>query len=214
MLTLLLTGFEPFDKEKINPSWELVKAFDKQTIEGYQIVAVCLPCVFGESLTVLQANIQQYQPEIVLSLGQAGGRVAITPEFVAINYDDARIPDNIGKQPIGHTIIDRAPTAYFSTLPVKAMVQAMIKQGIPASVSYTAGTFVCNHVFFGLQHFAKQFGIKKSGFIHIPYLPEQACSHAGQPSMAMLTLTAALQTMIETVISNDNDINVASGQTH
>lgn len=219
MPKILLTAFEPFDKEKLNPSWEVARQFDFENFtlpngETVEIIAECLPCVFGESLTVLQQALESHRPDIVISLGQAGGRSDITPECVAINLDDARIPDNAGNQPLGERILADGENAYFSTLPIKAIVRDLHAQGIPASVSYTAGTFVCNHVFYGLQHLCQAKGIVKSGFIHIPYLPEQAVKFKGQPSMAMATLVAGIKQVILTCVMVDTDVKTVSGETH
>lgn len=214
MKTLLLTGFEPFGGEAINPAWEVAKALDGQVIAETNIIAKCLPCVFDKSLEQLESHINDLQPDIVISLGQAGGRTDITPEQVAINLNDARIPDNDGQQPIDTPIVADGDAAYFTTLPIKAMVKALKDAGIPASVSYTAGTFVCNHVFYGLQRLVRQYGIAKSGFIHIPYLPEQAARQVGQASMAFDTLLTGIQLAIATAVTTDNDIQVMGGITH
>lgn len=214
MKTLLLTAFEPFGGETINPSWEVAKILDGRIVGDMQIIAKCLPCVFGDSLKALEAAINTTQPNMVISLGQAGGRSDITPERVAINIDDARIADNAGKQPIDEPIIVDGEPAYFTTLPVKAMVQALQQCGIAASVSNTAGTFVCNHVFYGLQHLAQQYGIDKSGFIHIPYLPTQAAQHSGQPSMSFDDLIQGITRMIEIAAMTTQDIKIVGGTTH
>ncbi len=177
MAGVLITGFEPFGGETVNPSWEVVKQLDGMIIRGQQVVAKQLPCVFGEALTVLKAALETYQPRLTIAVGQAGGRVDITVERVAINVDDARIPDNKGQQPIDEPIVANGPAACFSTLPIKAIVSALRQQGIPASVSQTAGTFVCNHVMYGLLHQLQGKRGQKGGFIHIPYLPEQAAAH-------------------------------------
>lgn len=152
MKTVLITGFEPFGGEQVNPSWEVVSRLDNAIIAGCRVVARQLPCVFGEALSVLNSAIDTLSPSLVLAIGQAGGRSDITVERVAINVDDARIPDNKGQQPVDEPIITGGPAAWFSTLPIKAMVAAMREAGVPASVSQTAGTFVCNHVMYGLLH--------------------------------------------------------------
>lgn len=152
MKTVLITGFEPFGGEQVNPSWEVVSQLDNAIIAGCRVVARQLPCVFGESLSVLNSAIDTLSPSLVLAIGQAGGRTDITVERVAINVDDARIPDNKGQQPVDEPIVAGGPAAWFSTLPIKAMVAAMREAGVPASVSQTAGTFVCNHVMYGLLH--------------------------------------------------------------
>ena len=217
MTKVLLTGFEPFDNEPINPSWEMIKALDNQTLENDDdtvIVTRCLPCVFGASITALEAAINEVKPDIVISFGQAGGRAAITPERVAINIDDARILDNAGNQPIDLPVIDNAPAAYFTTLPIKAMVQALQSHGIPALVSNSAGTFVCNHSFFALQHLARRYNIAKSGFVHIPYLPEQIAHQPTQPSMALQMLKDAVNIMIHTVVTIQSDSKIGGGAIH
>ena len=181
MAGVLLTGFEPFDGETVNPSWEVVKQLDGTMIAGQPVIARQLPCVFGEALSVLYAAIEDLQPRLVIAVGQAGGRVDISVERVAINVDDARIPDNKGQQPVDTPIVDGGPAAWFSTLPIKAIVSALRDRGIPASVSQTAGTFVCNHVMYGLLHKLQEQAGVRGGFIHIPWLPAQAAAHPGQP---------------------------------
>jgi len=214
MRHILVTGFEPFGGETINPSWEVVKQLEGLIIDDCRVVTRQLPCVFGESLTVLNAAIGELNPAVVIAVGQAGGRVDITVERVGINVDDARIPDNRGQQPIDVAIVPDGPAAWFSSLPIKAMVAAMREKGIPASVSQTAGTFVCNHVMYGLLHKIGENEEMKGGFIHIPYLPEQAAAHAGAPSMAAQTVKDALEIAITVALRQDCDINVVGGATH
>ncbi|WET39481.1 pyroglutamyl-peptidase I [Citrobacter enshiensis] len=214
MKTVLITGFEPFGGEQVNPSWEVVSRLDNAIIAGCRVVARQLPCVFGESLTVLNAAIDALSPSLVLAVGQAGGRADITVERVAINVDDARIPDNRGRQPVDEPIVAQGPAAWFSSLPIKAMVAAMREAGVPASVSQTAGTFVCNHVMYGLLHKLSARSEVKGGFIHIPYLPEQAAAHPGAPSMAAATVRQALEIAITTALHVENDIAVTGGATH
>lgn len=214
MQTVLVTGFEPFGGETVNPSWEVVKQLEGMTIEDCRVVTRQLPCVFGESLAVLNAAIDELQPSVILAIGQAGGRVDITVERVAINVDDARIPDNKGQQPVDVAIVPEGPVAWFSSLPIKAMVAALRKAGVPASVSQTAGTFVCNHVMYGLLNtIAKRPGVK-GGFIHIPYLPEQAAAHAGAPSMAAHTVQRGLEVAIAVAIRQQVDSKITGGATH
>lgn len=214
MRHILVTGFEPFGGETINPSWEVVKQLEGMIIDDCRVVTRQLPCVFGESLTVLNAAIDELNPAVVIAVGQAGGRVDITVERVGINVDDARIPDNRGQQPIDVAIVPDGPAAWFSSLPIKAMVAAMREKGIPASVSQTAGTFVCNHVMYGLLHKICENAEMKGGFIHIPYLPEQAAAHAGAPSMAAQTVKDALEIAITVALRQDCDIDVVGGATH
>lgn len=214
MDTVLITGFEPFGGETVNPSWEVVKQLEGLNIDNCRVVTRQLPCVFGESLTVLNAAIDELEPCVVIAVGQAGGRVDVTVERVAINVDDARIPDNRGQQPVDVAIVPDGPAAWFSALPIKAMVAAMREKGIPASVSQTAGTFVCNHVMYGLLNKISAKPGVKGGFIHIPYLPEQAAAHAGAPSMAVQTVKDALEIAITVALRQASDIKVAGGATH
>jgi len=214
MAGVLITGFEPFGGEAVNPSWEVVKQLDGVIIAGQPVVARQLPCVFGEALTVLNAAFDELDPVLTLAVGQAGGRVDITVERVAINVDDARIPDNKGLQPIDVPIVADGPAAYFSSLPIKAIVSALRGRGIPASVSQTAGTFVCNHVMYGLLHGLRAKAGAKGGFIHIPYLPEQAAAHPGEASMAVDTVRAALETAIAVALQQGDDVKIGGGATH
>lgn len=196
MKNLLVTGFDPFGGESINPSWELARSLNGEAVAGARIVAVQLPCVFGEALSRLDEALARVRPALVLAIGQAGGRCDLSLERVAINVDDARIPDNAGAQPVDEPVVRQGPAAYFSTLPIKAVVAGLRAAGYPASVSQTAGTFVCNHVFYGLQHRLDGLGVR-SGFMHIPYLPEQAARHPGAPSLPLPTLIAATRLAIE-----------------
>ncbi|HCA7356437.1 TPA: pyroglutamyl-peptidase I [Citrobacter freundii] len=214
MKTVLITGFEPFGGESVNPSWEVVSGLDNVIIGGCRVVVRQLPCVFGESLAVLNGAIDALSPSLVLAVGQAGGRTDITVERVAINVDDARIADNQGQQPVDVPVVADGPAAWFSTLPIKAMVMAMRNAGIPASVSQTAGTFVCNHVMYGLLHKLRDAPAVKGGFIHIPYLPQQAAQHPGAPSMAAETVRRALEVAIATALQVESDIAVTGGATH
>lgn len=214
MQKVLITGFEPFGGERLNPSWEVVKQLNDMELVGARIVARQLPCVFGAALEALNAAIDEVQPVMVLAIGQAGGRTDITIERVAINVDDARIPDNQGQQPVDEPIVAGGPAAYFSTLPIKAMVSSMREAGIPASVSQTAGTYVCNHVMYGLLHSLSGQSEVKGGFIHIPYLPEQAAAHPGAPSMAASTVLFALELAVSIALQVEHDLKVVGGATH
>lgn len=214
MRTVLITGFEPFDGEAVNPSWEVVSRLDNAIIGGCRVVVRQLPCVFGEALIELNAAIDSLSPTLVLSVGQAGGRTDISVERVAINVDDARIADNRGNQPVDTPIVANGPAAWFSSLPIKAIVSALREAGIPASVSQTAGTFVCNHVMYGLLHKLSGIPEAKGGFIHIPYLPQQAAAHPGAPSMAAETVRQGLELAIATALQVENDIQVTGGATH
>ena len=179
--------------------------------------ALQLRCVFGQATAQLDEAIATLRPALVICLGLAGGRADITPERVAINIDDARIADNAGLQPVDRAVVSGAPAAYFSSLPIKAIVHALRAAGLPASVSNTAGTFVCNHVFFALMHRLAQAGPgvqARGGFIHVPYLPEQAARFPGAPSMALETQIAALQSVIRTSLAVSQDLRETAGRLH
>ncbi|QDS34336.1 pyroglutamyl-peptidase I [Brevibacillus brevis] len=213
MKTILVTGFDPFGGEQVNPAWESVKELGKIESDLYKVELRQIPTVFDKSIEQLYAAIEETNPDIVLCIGQAGGRGDIAVERVAINVNDARIPDNEGNQPIDTPIRENGPTGYWSTLPIKAIVHELKQQGVPASISQTAGTYVCNHLFYGLMHYlAEKEASIRGGFIHIPYLPEQAAWQAGQPSMALETIVKGLQLAIETTLSNDRDIVMVGGQ--
>jgi pyroglutamyl-peptidase len=223
MKKVLLTGFEPFDRDAINPSWEAVRALDGWRCELPDgdvalVHARQVPCVFGAALRSLDESIDELRPQLVLAIGQAGGRSEITPERVAINVDDGRICDNAGCQPIDVPVIEGAPAAYFSTLPIKALVHELRAAGIPASVSNSAGTFVCNHLFFGLMHriaTRPATGGTRGGFIHIPLLPEQAARLPGAlPSLALETVVAALRIAVRTALTAREDIRETGGALH
>lgn len=215
MKTVLMTAFEPFGGESINPSWEAVRSFDGKQIAGARIVVRQLPVVFATCGEVLTQALEEIQPDRVLCVGQAGGRSEISVERVAINVDDARIPDNHQQQPIDQPIVADGPAAYFSTLPIKAMVAALRDVGVPASVSQTAGTYTCNHVMYCLLHWLKTTNSPaRGGFIHIPYMPEQAVNHPGVASMSTSSVIQALETSLHVILSTDNDIRVVGGATH
>jgi pyroglutamyl-peptidase len=214
--TVLLTGFDPFDREPVNPSWEAVRALDGWQCGDALVHARQVPCVFGRAIETLAHAMDELQPQLVLCIGLAGGRSEITPERVAINIDDGRIADNAGRQPIDVPVVPGAPAAYFSTLPIKAMARDLRAGGVPASVSNTAGTFVCNHIFFGLMHriATRPLPGQRGGFIHIPYLPEQAARFPGAPSMALDTLVAGLRIAVATALSVREDIAETAGKLH
>lgn len=215
MKRVLLTGFEPFGGEKINPSWEAVRLLDGKEVAEHTIFARQIPCVFGEAIEELKQAIAEVKPQIVICVGQAGGRSDISVERVAINVNDARIPDNKGNQPIDEPVVSGGPVAYWSGLPIKAIVKALRDNGIPASVSQTAGTYVCNHLFYGLMHhLAEQNNTIRGGFIHIPFLPEQAVHHPGQPSLSLEIIVKGLTITVETTIKVNEDIKIEGGKTH
>lgn len=209
--TVLLTGFEPFNKETINPAWEAVSLLAGWRGLGYQVAARQLPCVFGDAGAVLRAAIAELDPVLVIAVGQAGGRVDMSVERVAINVDDAPIPDNAQCQLVDEPIVADGPAAYFSTLPIKAIVRELRAQGLPASVSQTAGTFVCNHVFYGLMHHTAGTGLR-AGFIHIPYLPEQAARFPGAASMSLGDMVKGLTIAIEVALREETDVCEVGGR--
>lgn len=210
-MKVLITGFDPFGGESVNPALEAVKALP-DTIAGAEIIKLEIPTVFRKSLEKIEENIIKHSPDIVISIGQAGGRFGVTPERVAINIDDARIEDNEKNQPIDITIFEDGETAYFTNLPIKAMVKEMQDGGIPASVSNTAGTFVCNHIMYGALHFAAtQQPSLKAGFVHIPYVPMQTVDKPTMPSMSVADIVTGLTILIETGINVDQDVKVTGG---
>ncbi|AJT68784.1 Pyrrolidone-carboxylate peptidase [Streptomyces lydicus] len=214
MTRVLLTGFAPFDGESVNPSWQAVQAVAAEPPAGLEVSAVELPCVYGASLAVLRAAIVDARPGVVVCVGQAGGRPDVTVERVAINVDDARIPDATGAEPVDEPVVPGGPAAYFSTLPVKACVAAVRAAGVPASVSNTAGTFVCNHVFYGLAHLlATELPGVRGGFVHVPYAPEQVADR-GLPSLSVASVAQALREIAATAARVRTDIRVAEGATH
>ena len=211
-MKLLLTGFTPFDGEAINPALEAVKRV-KSEIAGMEIVKLEVPTVFGESVRLVAEAIEREQPDFVLSVGQAGGRAEITPERVAINVDDARIPDNVGQQPIDVPIFADGENAYFATLPVKAMAEAIREAGLPSALSNTAGTYVCNHLMYGvLYHLNRHHKDAKAGFIHVPYIPEQTADKPGVPSMPLDDIVRALEAAIAAIPAHETDIKTAYGR--
>ena len=188
--TLLITGFDPFGGETINPAWEAVKLLPEQ-IGNFRIHKLQIPTVFGLAAETVLKTAETIHPDIILCVGQAGGRAAVTPERVAINLRDARIPDNRGNQPNEIPIVPDGPAAYFSTVPVAQMAQAIRDVGLPGQVSNTAGTFVCNDTLYTLLHRYAGTNVK-AGFIHVPYLPQQ-----GMPSLALEQTVAALTAAIQ-----------------
>ena len=211
---VLLTGFDPFGDTghsslPLNPSWMAVKALGGKRIAGHLVVAAQLPTVFQDSAAELLRLLQLHKPALVVCVGQAGGRGAISLERVAINVNDARIPDNAGGQPVDTPVVAGGPAAYFSSLPIKAMLQALQAAGVAAEVSQTAGTFVCNHVFYALMHaLATRRGFKRTrgGFIHVPYLPEQ-----GAPSLPLDETVRGLRLALATALSTTHDIARGAG---
>jgi pyroglutamyl-peptidase len=210
---ILITGFEPFDGEAVNPSAQLVQALQGEWLHpGARVESVVLPCVFDTALHALAEHVDRLRPRLVLCCGQAGGRAAMSLERVAINLDDARIADNAGAQPIDRPVCADGPAGYFTTLPVKRMTQALRAAGLPAEVSYSAGTFVCNHVFYGLMHLAStRPWLRQAGFLHVPYLPQQAAHHPQAPSMALDHLVTGLRLALREALKAGEDAAISEG---
>lgn len=214
-MKVLVTGFDPFGGEPTNPAIESVKRID-DNIEGAEIIKLEIPTVFHKAADVVEAKIKEVNPDVVLSIGQAGGRYGITVERVAINEDDARIEDNEGNQPIDVVIREDGAPAYFSTLPIKAMVEEIKKENLPASVSNTAGTFVCNHIMYQDLYLAEKYGNIKAGFIHVPFLTEQVVDKKDTASMSLEDIVKGLNAAIRAIVKYDNkeDLSVTGGATH
>ena len=198
-MKVLITGFDPFGGESINPALEAVKMIP-ENIEGAQVIKLEIPTVFRKSLEKIEKKIEEINPDVVISIG------------VAINMDDARIEDNEGNQPIDISIYEDGESAYFSNLPIKAMVKEMVDNGIPASVSNTAGTFVCNHVMYGVLYLVnKKYKNIRAGFIHVPYIPAQVVNKPNTPSMSINDIAKGLELSIKAIVLNDNDIKTVGG---
>ncbi len=195
-IKVLLTGFDPFNCAKLNPSQEIIKAISNRSIDGVELFTALLPTIYHQSVSELQAHLVEISPDVVISLGQAEGRSAISLESVALNLNDARIGDNVGDQRSGLPIFANGPAIYSSTLPINEIVDAIKSKGISAEVSNSAGAFVCNHLFYSLQHQMAESNIK-SGFIHVPLLPEQLVDFPGQPTMPLQEMVEAIVVAIE-----------------
>lgn len=213
-MKLLLTAFDPFGGENVNPAQEAVKLV-ADTVENVQIVKCVVPTVFGKSIDIVADAIEAEKPDAVLCIGQAGGRADLTPERVAININDAGIADNAGNQPVDQTIFADGKNAYFSTLPVKAMVAAIREAGIPASLSNTAGTFVCNHLMYGVLYtLEKHYPGVRGGFMHVPYIPSQVKGGRNIPSMSLTDIVRGIEAAVAAIGANETDIAALEGKTH
>ena len=202
MTRVLLTGFEPFGGETTNPSWVAVQAVAREWSGPEQIIPVQLPVVFDDSI---DHAIAEHSPDLVISVGQAGGCATIELERVAINVQDARIPDNAGAQPVDEPVVPGGPAAHFSSLPIKAAVAALVAAGIPASVSQSAGTYTCNHVFYRLRHLGQH-----GGFVHVPYSTEQL-EGRDAPSLPQDVITEAVRIAVRTSLDVTTDLKVTGG---
>lgn len=212
---ILVTGFDPFGGEPVNPAFEAVRLLP-DVIAGVEVVKLEIPTVFTRSATIVEQAIERERPDWVLSIGQAGGRAAVTVEKVAINLAEARIPDNDGEQPFDTPLRADGPAAYFASLPVKAMVRRIGERGIPASLSYTAGTYVCNSIMYHVLYLIeRRFPGVKGGFIHVPYSVAQGVGKpAGTPTMEIATMARAIEAAIEAAVSVEGDVDAIMGETH
>lgn len=212
-MKILVTGFDPFGTDKINPAIEAVKKLPNE-IEGAEIIKLEIPTIFNKCAEVVHQAILDYQPDYVLDIGQAGGRFALTPERVAINFDDGRIADNAGFQPRNQPIHEDGQNAYFTQLPVKAMAQAVIEADVPSYVSTTAGTYVCNHIMYQVQYMIdKEFPDIKAGFMHIPFLPNQVLDRPDTPCLSLADDVTGITAAIGAIVKQDGkgDIEVIGG---
>ena len=216
---ILLTGFEAFDKDPVNPSWLLAQSLHGKQIAGHRVVAAQLPTAFDASAESLRALVLAQRPALVVCLGLAGGRATMSLERVAININDARIPDNLRVQPVDTPVVAHGPAAYFSALPLKTMLHAVRTAGAAVEVSNSAGTFVCNHVFYALMHMlATDDGLTgvRGGFVHVPWLPEQARAHKSKAAMPLHTMQSGLRAGLRAALQHGSapDIRLAAGTTH
>lgn len=213
-MKILVTGFDPFGGDKINPAIEAVKLLPDK-IDEAEIIKLEIPTVFNKSAEVVRKAIKEIQPDYVLNVGQAGGRFGLTPERVAININDGRIPDNEGYQPLGEPIHKDGDTAYFTQLPIKAEAKAIRDVGLPASVSNSAGTYVCNHIMYQVQYMrAKEFPAIKAGFIHIPFLPKQVVNRPNTPSMDLKDIVRGLTAAISAIVERNGKGDIIAVEGH
>lgn len=212
-MKVLITGFDPFGGEKVNPAWEAVRALP-YNIDGIEVIKLQIPTVFKKSAKKLFENIDSVKPDVVICVGQAGGRYEFCVERVAINLDDGRIPDNEGYQPVDTPVFEDGDTAYFTSLPIKGMVEELKKASIPAAVSNTAGTYVCNHIMYSLLYYLNKNKLDniRGGFIHVPYIPEQVIDKKNTPYMELSRITKALEVSIKAVKTYQKDIVVSGGK--
>lgn len=208
-MKILLAAFEPFGGDKINSALEAVKLVDVDKIDA-KIIKLEVPTVFGRSIDLIRETILREKPDIVLAIGQAGGRCALTPERVAINVDDARMKDNAGSRPIDRPIVNEGPAAYFTTLPIKAIVRALQAAGLPAQISNSAGTFVCNHLMYGMMHtLACELPKSRGGFMHVPFIPDQVVSQKDQPSMSLANITRGIELALNAILDQEENSVIA-----
>ena len=214
-MKLLLTAFDPFGGETINPAYEAVKLLPDE-ISGAKIIKKEIPTVFQKGPEAVYEEIQSSKPDYVLCIGQAGGRSQVTPEWVGINFRNARIADNEGNQPLSGPIFEDGENAYFSSLPIKAMVAEIRKADIPASVSNSAGTFVCNHLMYGVLYtIAKKYPSMCGGFMHVPFITSQVVNRpTNTPSLSLDTIVKGIEAACKAIAENTEDIVAIEGHTH
>ncbi len=210
MTTVLLTGFEPFAGDATNPSGDAVRVVQERWAGAEDLVVEVLPVAFDAAATRLRQLLDEHRPDVVIATGLAGGRAHVTPERVAINLADARIPDNDGAQPVDRPVVDGGPVAYFATLPVKAIAAALDNEGIPAAVSHSAGTFVCNHVMYTVLDAAAP--DVRAGFVHLPYARDSAPE--GAASLPLDDIVRALELTVRTALDVRDDVAVPGGALH
>lgn len=208
---MLLTGFAPFGGEAVNPSWQAVRALDGMVIEGHRVIAVELPCEFDAALPALWHALREHEPRVAIAVGLAGGREGLSLERVAINLIDARIPDNAGAQPVDVPVLRGGAAAFFATLPIKTALLELQQAGIAAHISQTAGTYVCNQVFYALMHALRRQRHTRAGFVHVPWSPEQAIVHA-QPGMPIDEVRRALEIIVRAALTSRSDARIAAGR--
>lgn len=209
---VLVTGFEPFGGEDVNPSWEICRGLPA-AIGRARIHTRLVPTEFRRAIAEVAAAIEEVEPSLVILLGQAGGRACLSVERVAINVDDARVADNAGWRPVDEPVAPAGPAAYFATVPIKAMAAAIREAGVPAEVSNSAGTFVCNHLLYGVLHFLAASGRPaRAGFIHVPWLESQALGRPGEPTMALATMARGVEAAIAAALENAIDVKMAAGK--
>jgi pyroglutamyl-peptidase len=215
---VLVTGFDAFCEEKTNPSWQVCEQLPRE-VAGLRVETCRVPCEFGSAIRVVTEAIERVRPALVLCLGQAGGRAHLSVERVAINIDDARVADNAGARPIDERIVENGPPACFATLPIKAMVEAMHAAGVPAEVSNSAGTYVCNHLMYGVLHYlATRPGVAagagpavRAGFIHVPYAEAQVIDKPAIPAMSLATMVRGIEAAIVAALRHREDLRVGGG---
>lgn len=214
-MKVLVTGFDPFGGEAVNPAFEAVKLLPDE-IAGAEIIKLEIPTVFSKCGPAVEAGIQKYEPDVVINVGQAGGRSCVTIEQVAINLAEARIPDNDGEQPSDEPVQKDGAPAYYATIPVKAIVKNVRDHGIPCHISYTAGTYVCNCIMYNVLHMAAtKYSNIRAGFIHVPFAAQQAVAKPnGTPFMSLEMIADSLKYAIEATVKNKEDITGIMGETH